>query len=356
MPLSPLRSVSDSFNSPDRQKPVTVPETYEMDTEILDESTRQMAGAEGVTQAPIASLYQITRLRSLRSKQLTTNGANTPVPRPKDLISKGLLDKADADRLVRAYLDRSNHYLYGITSKFEGLEGIRNASPLLLVSICTVSALQDPSGEALYRVCYAELRRLISNFIFTTHITLEDLRALCIACFWLNNISWPVSGLAIRRAVEFELHKSYHSVVKGGAPNHALSPEGAQLQNQDGAIERVRLWYLFHICDQHLSILYGRPSTIREQESLRDCETYLMAIRGTYTDVRIVSQISLLLILNKASDLFGPDVEARIPVIFKSQLDHFNNQLDQWVATWLSRYSKHHCCFLDVGHDEADIA
>jgi hypothetical protein len=316
-------------------------QNQDADAETLVEMSRCPSYSGDLSQAPIASLYQITRLRSLRPQRLpassTPAGERTDAPR--DLISRGVLDRSDADRLVRAYLDRSDHYLYGIASKYQDLDSIRKGSSLLLVAICTVAASQELSGSTLYRICHVELRKLVSNFVFTSQVNLEDFRGLCIACFWVSDMSWSVSGLAIRRAIEFELQKSFHQIVRSG-PSGGTQPPVGETGSLDIAIERVRLWYLFYICDQHLSILYGRLPTISDQDSIRDWDAYLAVVPESIADRRIVSQVALLRILSSVSELCGHDVGVRVPTVFKPQLDAFNTKLDQWVALWLSRCSK----------------
>lgn len=353
--LGPLQTslsssaTSEALNTPGPR----ISATYDVETDMLDETARRTIGDEGFSQDPIASLYQMTRLRSLRSKRLpaSTNETNEPnmrVNRPRDLISRGLLKWADADRLARTFLSKTDHYLYGLASKYKDTESIRDASPLLLTAICTVSALHDSTGQTCYRVCDAELRRLVSISIFMPQVSVEDFRGLCIACFWLSDISWQVSGLAIRRGIEFDLHKSYNLVVGSNASDASLSSR-MDITCQNEAVDCVRLWYLFYICDQHSSVLYGRPSTIHEQESIRDWEAYLSAVQDTNMDIRIVSQVALLRILNNVSMLFGPNLESRIPTVFKPELNRFNKQLDQWVTTWLSRSRKSHSFSLSPG-------
>ncbi|KFY04983.1 hypothetical protein O988_00356 [Pseudogymnoascus sp. VKM F-3808] len=347
--LPPLRSILVAINA-EAPEAVTaseqqLEETNDLDDEMLDGPSALASRSESPSHVPITSLYQITRLRSLRSKRLPvfSNGNDDAHgQRPSDLISRGALSSADAKRLIDAYLSKTDYYLYGVASKFKDLDSIRNASSLLLVAICTVSALHNPSGQSLYQVCKAELRRLVSNFVFTSAVNLEDFRGLCIACFWLSDIAWPVSGLAIRRAVEFDLQKSY-SIVVG---QDSSARDSSSIVTRGEAIECLRLWYLLCICDQHLSILYGRPSIIEAQDSAHDWESYLREVQdensqSENTDIRIVSQIAMLTLLNKVTKLFGTNLELRIPSIFKPQLDQFIHQLDQWVATWLNRCQPH---------------
>lgn len=314
-------------------------ENADADTEMLVERSRRPSDTGDLSQAPMTNLYQITRLRSLRSQRLTASSrqGSDSSRLPDDLISRGLLGLADAERLVAAYLERTDHYLYGLVSKYHDLESVRRGSSLLLVAICTVSASQEPTGSKLYRICHAEFRRLVTNFVFTSRVDLEDFRGLCVACFWLSDISWAISGLAIRRAVEFALQDSLQVVINSADRSRH---EGSSAEALNDALERLRLWYMFYICDQHLSVLYGRQPVIQDQDSIREWESYLAVVPESVPDRRIASQVALLRILNVVSRLFGLDLERRLPVIFKTQLGSFIEELDQWVTDWLARYGE----------------
>ncbi|KAL2838604.1 hypothetical protein BJX68DRAFT_248809 [Aspergillus pseudodeflectus] len=290
------------------------------------------------TQPPIQSLYQITHLRSLRSQGLaSTDETTNHAHEADDLISRKTLSTADAKMLVNRYLRKTDHYLYGIASEYKSLNEIRQASPLLLTAILTVEALQRSESEQLYRVCYAEFRNLMADFLFSHSISLEDLRGLCIACFWLSDISWSISSVAIRRAVELELHKSFPMAID--ALKSQQSPDTLDSRTKK-LVDSVRIWHLLYICDQHLAILYGRPHIMREDEGIQNWALYL-AIHRNPTDIRILSQVALLQILRSVSETFGQDSKRRVPVLLKPQLDAFLQQIDQWVNHWLGISQDH---------------
>ncbi|KAK5199959.1 hypothetical protein LTR92_000500 [Exophiala xenobiotica] len=329
--------------SPNRTQHRAEHENEDIEAELLVAPSRRSSITESPNRLPIDSLYEITHLRSLRSQPLTLTTSSTAEPKHvrTDIISRGIIQRSDAERLVGAYLTHSDHYLYGIASKYKDMETIRRSSSLLLTAICTVAALQDPTPSDLYSVCHAELRSLVSQFIFKPTVELEDLRGLCIACFWLSNMSWSVSGIAIRRACEIELQKSFYAIVPEAGRSSSPSPELVNPNPPSLAIECMRLWYLFYICDQQLSILYGRTPTLRDQETIQNCESYLAALPASTSDIRIINQVSLLRIMSAVADTFGSNVERRVPVIFKTQLDNFIRQLDHWVTHWLSHCARH---------------
>jgi hypothetical protein len=315
-------------------------DSTDVSTELIDKHTEAPNYDETIaTQLPIQSLYHITQLRSLRSQRLLapTEDTNPRNNEPNDLISRKAISTDDAEMLVNHYLQRTDHYLYGIASDYKGLSDIRHASPLLLTAILMVAALQTPDGQHWYQLCYSEFRKLIAEFAFSHLVTLEDLRGLCIACFWISDISWSISSLAIRRAIELELHKSPIMALESSKAGQSST---AQDRKTKRVIDGVRLWYLLYICDQHLAILYGRPSIMREDDGIHKWSLYLAVRQNSVTDVRILSQMALLQILRSASETFGQDPKRRVPTLLKPQLHAFNQQIDQWVLHWLETSRK----------------
>lgn len=311
-------------------------DSTDVSTELIDRNSEALKYDETIaTQPPIQSLYHITHLRSLRSQRLLAPADDSDPSKnePNDLISRKAISADDAEMLVNQYLQRTDHYLYGVASHYKNLSDIRHASPLLLTAILMVAALQSPDGQHWYQLCYAELRKLIADFTFSHLVTLEDLRGLCIACFWISDISWSILSLAIRRAVELELHKSPIMAIESSKTEEYPTAQG---QKSRRLIDGVRLWYLLYICDQHLSILYGRPSIMRDDEGIQKWSLYLAVRQNSITDVRILSQMALLQILRSVSETFGQDPKRRVPTVLKPRLDAFNQEIDQWVTHWLS--------------------
>lgn len=305
-----------------------------------DNSPKVSPMTDSLAHVPIESLYQITGLRSLRSQD---TGGHLEEQKPSgplapDFIARGALSLEDAEHLVAFYLTRLDPYIYGLGAKYKDLESFRRSSAVLTACICTVSALHETTKPHLYGVCNREFRRLVSGSMFERRIDLEYLRALCIGSYWLSDISWTLSGYAIRRASELHLHRHYYRAA-GALREHLNGPSGPGPDLQD-SVDGVRVLYLLYICDQHLSILYGRPPIIREQDYIQGWESYLASPLTTNSDQRIASQVALLLIMSQVRDFFGPDKGQVIPNAFVSQLTNFNRQLDQWLGRWSASLSK----------------
>jgi len=164
------------------------PHEYVVDKEdagpSCDNSPRISPKEDAVPHVPIESLYQITRLRALRSdgadepQLAAANGANEPI---SDFIANGLVSMEDARRLVDIYLNRIDHFMYKIGGgKYRDLDTLRRGSPLLTACICAVAALHDPMSNHLHGPCKREFQRLMAASMFERRIDRDHMRAMCI--------------------------------------------------------------------------------------------------------------------------------------------------------------------------------
>ncbi|TDZ17668.1 Transcriptional activator of proteases prtT [Colletotrichum orbiculare MAFF 240422] len=289
-----------------------------------DNSPKISPEDENLPHVPIHSLYALTKLRALRSPDDAPEGhassstitASTIVD---DFISRGALSLDDAERLFKLYRDRLDAFMYGVGCKYQHLEQLRRRSAILTAATLTVAALHDPQANGTYGVCSSELRRLTERSMFERRVDRDHLRAMCVASYWLSDVSWMLSGYAIRRAAESNLHNSYARAVE---------------ERSEEAADGARLWYILNICDQHLATLYGRPAIVHEDASMRQWERFLASPVSNEEDKRLASQVALLGIIGNIRELFGPDKGQPTPRAYVHQIAHFNKQLDHWIKHW----------------------
>ncbi|KAE9572263.1 hypothetical protein CGMCC3_g11670 [Colletotrichum fructicola] len=240
---------------------------------------------------PMGSLYEVTRLRNVRSNQ-----ANTPQPIPPDdshlddFISRGAISEEKAEELYNIFLRTLNHYLWvGLEQVHPSWTSVRRSSELLAATILTVTALHIPTSSDIFDVCYNEFLSLVSSSMFSRYHSVDDVRGLCISAFWLSEHSWKLTGHAIRIATELGIHQSFIHALEGDK-EHFL---------------RARLWYMLYVCDRHFSIAYGRPPTVAESIQLREYELFLASPFSDVLDVRILSQVNLMQILTRVYERFS---------------------------------------------------
>ncbi|KAL5338188.1 hypothetical protein BJX70DRAFT_408861 [Aspergillus crustosus] len=286
--------------------------------------------------APIDTFLDITKIRSPHSIDSPPSARASRSGTRSDIISKGIISVSLAERLVQHYFSRLDHYLYGIGGDYQGLEQLRTSAPILLAAICTVSALHNPQERAVYEACNREFRSLVAKSTFEKR-DIDYIRALCISSFWLADASRIFCSDAIRRAADMRLHRSFDALFddRTGFANPLGAPgvPSPSLQNIPSATDRVRLWYLLFVCDQHLSILHNRDPLLRNEKGIAlGWESYLHRAEVTESDVRILSQVSLLLIMAQVRDVLGSDNQTPLPPALASQILNYSRQLDKWYT------------------------
>jgi hypothetical protein len=202
---------------------------------------REEPGTATLVTAPMGSLFEVTQLSNSRENSPTRQYA----PDRKvavDFISRGVVDSAEAEELFAYFHGRLNHYLWaGMVMPHTNLLSVRQSSTLLTAAVLAVTALHIPRKERVYDTCYAEFARLASESMLNRHHSLDDLRALCIGAFWLSEVSWKLSGYAVRIATERNLHQCYRKAIQG-SPEHR---------------EQGQLWYILYV--RIVQVVNGKP-------------------------------------------------------------------------------------------------
>ncbi|KAF5563557.1 transcriptional activator of proteases prtT [Fusarium napiforme] len=289
-----------------------------------DNSPKLTPEDDRLPHAPIHSLYTLTRMRALRSPG---SGNENPSQAINDFISQGQISLADAERLFVVYRDRLDGFIYSIGCPYKTLEQLRRKSSILCAATLTIAALHDPAADKVYGICNSELRRLTEKSMLQRQGDRDYFRALSIASYWLSDLSWTLSGHAIRRAAECNIHNSYSLAIK---------------DRSEEAMDSARIWSILYICDQHLAILYDRPAIIQDDWLTQDWEGILNCPLATDQDERLMSQVELMGILRNIRRLFGPDKGEEIPRLYLSQIGHYHRQLDQWITKWTDRLPEGH--------------
>ncbi|KAJ5487170.1 hypothetical protein N7530_001470 [Penicillium desertorum] len=269
--------------------------------------------------APMRSLYEVTKLRNLRNNHVE---APKQTLLEEDFISRRLISLHEAEELFAYFSRTMNQLLWGgIILVHRDLTSVRRASTLLSAAVLTVAALHIPNRTETLNRCYSEYVSLVSNMALTRAHTLDDIRGLCVGAFWLSELSWKLSGHAVRIATEMGLHQSYQRLTRGHTDQY----------------ERAQLWYLLYVCDHHFSIAYGRPPVIHEDVVIRNYETFLALPMVVPGDIRLLAQVALFMILTEAYRMFGSDTEQALTDEDFGQLRVYNVAVDQWRLLWQPR-------------------
>lgn len=283
-------------------------------------------GSPSASHAPIDTFLKMAKMGKQTSCADPPQNKKRPELLQEDLISKSIISITVVQTLLDRYFTRLDHYIYGTVGGLFDLQKLRQKSPSLLAAICTVSALHDPHDSQVYDVCNRELRLLVSRSMFEKR-DIHHIRALCISSFWLADASRILSSDAIRRAADLRLQRF---IDHTSSPPQNVPPRNYHLPEAK-MTDRLRLWYLLFICDQHLSILHNRDALLRSDRVVNiDLQSYLSHPDTTQDDIRILSQVNLLIIMSEMRDTLGGDYETQVPQVLFSQINNYARRLDHW--------------------------
>jgi hypothetical protein len=202
--------------------------------------------------APMRSLYDLTRIRNLRSKAQWKTNASTL---DDDFITQGIVSPLEAEDLFTRYMENNHELLWaGMLCPYSTLEQARRQSTLLTAAIITTAALHMPGRDDTLLKCYNIFVSLAYSTCLSRVHNLDDIGALVLAAFYPPNLSWKLSGIAVRNAVEVNLYHSFQKVMRG----------------QVGQRNNVRLWYALYVCEHQFSIAYGRPPLIHPDAAINN--------------------------------------------------------------------------------------
>ena len=115
-----------------------------------------------------------------------------------NLVTRGLISQQTWEEHFNFYSENLNPYIHHLLTDDDTLgpgrgASIQERSSLLLAAICTVTAFCTGSDD--FQTCFDAFMNEVSSKIFTNHHSFDDVRALCIGAFWLDNVSSALNAL-----------------------------------------------------------------------------------------------------------------------------------------------------------------
>ena len=145
----------------------------------------------GSNQCPTLNLA--SNLGAFPASSVRTEKCRDSTAASADLISKGVISMEAANDCLVYFVNHLNPYLHGILDPNISLSELRLRSTLLTAAVCVVASFC--SAPELYQACYDSFVADVSSKLFSASYTFDDVRALCIAAFWLDDIGPTLSGL-----------------------------------------------------------------------------------------------------------------------------------------------------------------
>ena len=127
------------------------------------------------------------------SMSLTLGDFSANIGRNLDPLSCGIISQETAETLFTFYKNNLDPCIHHALNENDTLISTHTSSILLTTAICTVSA--HCIGSKDYSALLNTLKAQVSDKVFSTNHTFDDIRALCIGALWLNEISTALNSL-----------------------------------------------------------------------------------------------------------------------------------------------------------------
>lgn len=159
----------------------------------------------------------------------------------------------------------------------------------------------------------------MSGRLFATRYSFDEVRALCIGSYWLDDLSATLSSLAVRVSAQLNLHRCITKMP------HAKKE----------CYDRTRLYYQVYLCDHHCSLKHGRPPMTQEWRSLQAPGAFLHSEHSRHTDLALIGQVELWAISRRVFESFGADVESESAKQRLADSAELDLAYGDWQRHWL---------------------
>jgi len=251
-----------------------------------------------------------------------------------DLISCGVISLEAAEHKFAFYQRHLNPFVHDILATKDSLADVRRRSPLLSAAICTVAS--SCTGSTEFQDCLKAFKAEVSRQIFAEEYDFDDVRALCIGAFWLNEISTILVGLGMRLpwSLPFSLDLTPAVAVRIGIQLDLHRCISKMPHTKRACYDRTRLYFLVYVCDHHCSLIYGRPPMTREWRSFQKPRALLQSQYSTATDLFLISQVEFWSVSRQVFEHFGADIERNVLGERAVEIKRLSEAYDRWYEEW----------------------
>ena len=158
---------------------------------LEDVSTGSAVPAEESGHGPALNLG--SNLGAFPASSVDAQAPDIDMASKADLVSRHVITAETANDCLDYFLKHLNPFLHTTLAPDITLAEIRARSPFLTAAVCTVACFCTASPE--YQACNDAFISEVSGKLFSPKYDYDDVRALCIAAFWLDHVAPTLSGL-----------------------------------------------------------------------------------------------------------------------------------------------------------------
>lgn len=250
-----------------------------------------------------------------------------PTPRNAfpNVLEKGLVREDEARELYNIFFSGCHLFIPLFDPAYDTFESLRDRTPFCFDAILAVAAkIRVGNGQpgATFHRCLEEAQGIARSTLFGPVVRKEAVQAMLLLSAWSTN-GWLPSGHAMRMALDLGLHRALEKLADGPSEGKRSEAEERDL------VVSARIWLCLYWFDHQMSLGTGRPVILRDESSIRHCRLLLSHPMASPTDVRLVSQIELIIQKTQIYETLSP-LNGQVNHSTLAFIRRANIALDKW--------------------------
>ncbi|CCM03116.1 uncharacterized protein FIBRA_05237 [Fibroporia radiculosa] len=254
-----------------------------------------------------------------------------------DVVTKNTIPEAEARELFRIFYHGCSTFLPVFDANVDTYDALHERSPFAVDCICMIAAqVRDGGGKPseTFLKCQEEVQTISCATLFSPVTRQEAVQAMILVSGWSDN-GWLSGGHAVRMAMELSMHKAWPELLRRMKANkQSTSTKDRQL------VISARTWFCLYLFEHQMSYGTGRPSILKDDESIWQCRLLLQHPLAIEDDMRLVSTVELMAIRERVNNNLSPLFDKPVDDITFNVLREADLEFRNWYATWDHAFSQ----------------
>ncbi|PCH33943.1 hypothetical protein WOLCODRAFT_130083 [Wolfiporia cocos MD-104 SS10] len=254
-----------------------------------------------------------------------------------DVVTKNIIPDPEARELFRIFYHGCSTFLPIFDANVDTYDALHERSPFAVDCICMVAArVRDGGGKSseTFLKCQEEVLNISCATLFSPVTRQEAVQAMILVSGWSDN-GWLSGGHAVRMAMELSMHKAWPELLARMKANKA----GTSAKDRQLVIS-ARTWFCLYLFEHQMSYGTGRPSILKDDESIWQCRALLQHPLAIEDDMRLVSMVELMAIRERVNNNLSPHFDRPVDDNTFHVLRQADMEFRNWYTTWDHAFSQ----------------
>ncbi|KAI1793795.1 hypothetical protein LXA43DRAFT_206444 [Ganoderma leucocontextum] len=258
---------------------------------------------------------------------------------PPDILVHGLVTPDDVEKLFKIFFEKVNPHCDVLDPVLHTPASTFARCPFLFTVVCAISSRYYTEKSEIYPIAMHFAKHAAASALLNGWKSVELSQAYILMSLygvparrWEEDRNWLYTGLAIRIATDLNLH-----VVSNVKPK--TEKQEREMVNQ------TRVWLLCFNLDRSTAAQFGKPSTIKEDYTIRHSNDWYKSSRmNSPLNIGTSAYAQMLRVVSRFHEAIYSDPESPTGLTqnldFRSVILEHDEQLTVFFNEWMDRFKR----------------